>query len=351
MNNPIIESFSVVTDKEQWTYYLHKSFEFDFYHTWHYHSLDERGTPLLFVYEEDDDFVAIPFLKREIEGANLFDLTSVYGYSGPVSNRRMTDIPELMKLNFGEAFKDFLRRDKVISVFSRLHPFLQQNMLLNQLGGLQSNGKTVYIDFSVSLEEQRKNYNKRLLRQIRQLRKKSYTIKEAVSEEEVEMFTDIYRENMDRLYASSEYYYSKEYFQKLVNNQNLSCKLVLVYDDCKVICGAIVGCSKCIIRNHLSATHKDYIKDSPSKLLTDEISVIGREMGLHYFHLGGGVGGKEDSLFAFKSSFSPLFLDDYIWCYIANEEAYQLLVQQNNIQANHNQQKFFPLYRVKPQAS
>ncbi len=343
--NKVNECFLLVIDKQQWTNYLNKSIEFDFYHTWFYHSIDERGKPLLFVYEEESDFIAIPFIKREIVDSDLFDLTSVYGYSGPVSNRRMEDIPFFMILNFKLAFEEFLREYKIVSVFSRLHPFIKQNILLNHLGGLRDNGKTVYIDFSISLEKQRENYHKRLLRQIRQLREKTYVIKEATTQKEIEIFTEIYQENMDRLFASADYYYGKEYFQNLVNNQFFSCKLMLIYDDDKIICGAIVGCSNSIIRNHLSATHVDYIKDSPSKLLTDEISVIGRNMGLQYFHLGGGVGGKEDSLFSFKASFSNLFLEDYIWCYIANEEAYQLLVDQKKNQ-DHNQ-TFFPLYRSK----
>ena len=342
MNNEILKRFLVVTDEEQWTNYIDKSCEFDFYHSWYYHSIDKRGKPLLFVYEEENDFIAIPFLKRKISDSDLFDLTSVYGYSGPVSNKKMDDISAAMQSNFEFAFKDFLVEDRVISVFSRLHPFFKQNLLLNQLGGIRSNGKTIYIDFSVSLDQQREKYHKRLLRQVKQLRKKPYYIKEATTEEELEAFTEIYQENMDRLFAAKEYYYSKDYFQKLINNKN-NCKLILIYEEDKVICGAIVGYSGRIIRNHLSATHKDYVKDSPSKLLTDEISVIGRNMGLHYFHLGGGVGGKEDSLFAFKSNFSDLFLDDHIWCYIANEDAYQFLVKQKNIP--DTDLSFFPLYR------
>lgn len=343
MNYKMIERFFVVTDKEQWTNYINKSFEFEFYHSWYYHSIDKRGKPLLFIYEEEDDFIAIPFLKREITNSEWYDLTSVYGYSGPVSNRKMEDIKPEMIRHFEIIFKDFLKENNIISVFSRLHPFFKQNLLLNQLGGIKNNGKTIYIDLSVSLEKQQENYHKRLLRQIRQLRKKPYIIREASTEEEITLFTAIYQENMNRLSASTDYYYSKDYFHKLITNKDFNCKLILIYDEAKIICGAIIGYSDHIIRNHLSATHSDYVKDSPSKLLTDEISVIGRKMGLHYFHLGGGVGGKEDSLFAFKSHFSNLYLDDYIWCYIANEEVYNLLVEQNKNQ-NKNQ-KIFPLYR------
>ncbi|HTN21394.1 MAG TPA: hypothetical protein VL125_13005 [Pelobium sp.] len=344
MDNKTAKCFLVLTNKEQWTSYINKSFEFDFYHSWDYHVVNNHtGEPLLFVYEEGHDFIAIPFLKRAVPDSNLSDLTSAYGYLGPVSNKKMKDITSSMKLNFELAFKEFVKEHHVVSVFSRLHPFFQQNLLLSHLGGVQDNGKTIYMDFSVSLDEQRKRYHSRLLRQIRQLRKRSYIIKEATTDKEIASFTEIYQENMLRLAAAPNYYFSKAYFQKLIGNQSINCKLILIYEEEKIICGAIIGYSAGIIRNHLSATHKDHIKDSPSKLLTDEISVIGRNMGMQYFHLGGGLGGKDDSLFAFKSNFSKLVLDDHIWCYIADEKVYHSLVEQRDI--HPNRRTFFPLYR------
>jgi len=78
--------------------------------------------------------------------------------------------------------------------------------------------------------------------------------------------------------------------------------------------------------------------------MTDEISVIGRRLGKKIFHLGGGVGGKEDSLFNFKRLFSNLQVKDRIWCYINDEPAYNDLVLRSGIETNQ-ETPFFPLYR------
>ena len=110
-----------------------------------------------------------------------------------------------------------------------------------------------------------------------------------------------------------------------------------------MICGAIVVWSDGVIRNHLSATSESHIRLSPSKLLTDEISLLGRRLGMKYFHLGGGVGGKEDTLFNFKSAFSDLVLEDNIWCFVADKDVYNYLVKEKNIKTN---QDHFPLYRA-----
>ncbi len=332
----------IITQKEEWTKYTDQSFDYCIYHTWYYHSLDKRGSPLLFVYKEVDTFIAIPLIKREIADSKMFDFTSVYGYSGPISNKQFNEIDSQIILNFELSFKDFVKNEQSISVFSRLHPFFNQLLLLNKMGGIKSNGKTIYMDLTMTLEQQRENYNKRLLRQVKQLRKKEYVIKEANTINEVRIFTNMYKENMDRLSATDDYYFDETYFANMLLSKELKCKLILIYSGTEAICGAIIAFSNSIIRNHLSATNYNYIKESPSKLLTDEISIIGRKMGLKYFHLGGGVGGKEDSLFTFKSYFSNLFIEDYIWCYVSDDHAYQTLVNDKNIIPNSN---FFPLYR------
>ncbi|EOR93845.1 hypothetical protein ADIARSV_2982 [Arcticibacter svalbardensis MN12-7] len=336
---------SVITQKEEWTNYLNKSYTYDFCHTWHYHSLSKIGYPLLFVYHQQDDFIAVPLLKRSIKSTDLFDLTSVYGYSGPVSNKSFNAIQEEMMLNFEHSFKEFMKAERCICVFSRLNPFIGQSALLQRIGSVCCNGKTIYMDLQQSLEEQRAKYNKRLLRQIRQLRKENYEIKEHDSQHEIKVFTRMYKENMDRLSASKDYYFDEDYFFKILQTKEFNSKLVLVYHGTEMICGAVIICSMNVIRNHLSATNKDYLKESPSKLLTDEISVVGRQMGMKYFHLGGGVGGKEDSLFAFKASFSNLYLDDHLWCLIADQEAYQFLVNKGKIEVDNG---YFPLYRTVP---
>lgn len=326
----------------EWDARIQKAANYDFYHTWHYHSLEKNGEPLLFVYEEGSVFIALPLLKREINNSGLFDLTSVYGYSGPVSNLKFTDISDQLLENFKNSFLNFMKSSRYISLFSRLNPFIDQKVLIEKIGGLWDNGKTVYMDLSIPIEEQRAGYEKRLGRQIRQLRKMPYHIKEASSAMEIQLFTAMYNENMLRLGASQRYFYDEAYFTKLLTSGK-ECKLIVIYDGEEMICGAVIMCAGNVIRNHLSATANAYVHHSPSKLLTDEISVIGRQLGKRYFHLGGGLEGKEDSLFKFKFSFSTLLLDDNTWRFVSDPLVYNDLVRERNDHSNLN---YFPLYRV-----
>ncbi|WP_225874766.1 GNAT family N-acetyltransferase [Pedobacter hiemivivus] len=340
---PALE-YKVITSEspDKWLNYVRKAVNYDFYHTLHYHTLDKRGDPILFVYEEGETFIALPLLKRRIELVNYSDFTSSYGYAGPISNEKFELLSNSLIENFKNSFFSFMKDNQAVSVFSRLNPFINQSFLLEKIGGLRSNGRTIYMDLTQSLEEQRARYDKRLYRQIRQLRKKEYLIKEANTQEEIRLFTSMYNKNMLRLSADKSYFFDEAYFTSLLNNPDLKCTLILIYDGDEMICGSTIIWTDSIIRNHLSATSASHIHLSPSKLLTDEISVIGRTLGMKYFHLGGGVGGKEDTLFMFKSLFSDLFLKDYIWCYIADEQIYDQLVEQKKVNPDSN---YFPLYR------
>lgn len=341
-NNLLSTKYKIITDSEQWDWYLKKSVSHDSYHTLHYYQLDKRGDPMLFVYENANTFIALPLLKRNIEQGDFFDFTSSYGYTGPVSNKKFEELSNVVIAQFRDSFTNFMRHNRAVSVFSRLNPFIDQCALLDKIGGIRNNGRTIYIDLTQSLDEQRGQYDKRLYRQIRQLRKRGYRIKYADTQEEVRLFTEMYNNNMRRLQAAQSYFFTEDYFNALLKNSEFNCRLLLIYDGDQMICGATVMWSNEVIRNHLSATSESHIQDSPSKLLTDEISVMGRELGMKFFHLGGGVGGREDTLFRFKLAFSNRLLEDNIWCYVADEQVYDQLVAKKNITGNND---YFPLYR------
>ncbi|WP_316791802.1 GNAT family N-acetyltransferase [Pedobacter frigoris] len=334
----------IVRNKIEWIRYIERALIYEAYHTWHYHSLNTEGEPLLFVFEMAHVFIALPLIKRCVPNTSYFDLTSVYGYTGPVSNVDFSQLDASTIAHFKSEFIDFMNEEKCICVFSRLHPFLNQNVLLDYIGGVRDNGNTIYMDLNRSVGEQIANYHPRLARQIRQLRNAGYLIKEASNKEEIRVFTDMYNENMDRLNASSNYYFTEEYFEGLLSSTEFSAKLILIYKGDEITSGAIIFLSQHIVRNHLSATAIEYLGESPSKLLTDEISIVGRVNKSAFFHLGGGVGGKEDSLFKFKSYFSDLRKKDSIWCYVNNPQVYNELAFQVEGVVDSTS-SFFPAYR------
>jgi len=333
-----------IHQEREWKQIVQRSLDYDSYHTWQYHNLTKDGTPVLLIYNEGDNFIALPLLKRNIPNSELFDMTSVYGYTGPISNLRFNTIPLQMKDNFKKDLIEFLKENNIVSVFSRLNPFLNQLPLMNTFQGIHDNGNGVVIDLYQSLEEQRSKYESSLLKQVRKVKNLGFYVVDSKNPEAIKEFADIYTENMKRVGATSYYMFTEEYFRNFLNSMDFHSKLIMVYHEGKAVCGGIVLFTQKIIQSHLSATRTSYLKYSPAKLLTDEISQLGRQLGMRYYNLGGGLGFTKDSLFDFKSSFSDNYYDYKTWRYISDPENYLKLIQKANIDPE-NAVDFFPLYR------
>ncbi|GAA4087121.1 GNAT family N-acetyltransferase [Mucilaginibacter panaciglaebae] len=338
--------YTVLTpiDSDQWHYYLRKANAFDFYHSCQYHAIENSDEPLLFLYECGEDFVAIPLIKRAIEDSCYFDLTSAYGYVGPISNRTFNDGDSAFLDNMREAFLEFMDHERIVSLFSRLHPIINQDQIINKIGGSYCNGQTVAIDLDLPIDEQRKVYRRDHSRAIKILHEKGFYIKNESTSSGVETFVPIYHENMRRVNASETYFFDETYFNNLLSAKEFSVYLLLVYYEDVAVAGGIFSFTRDIVQVHLLSTATEYLRYSPTKMLIDEISQIARKRNMRYLHLGGGFGGKNDSLFAWKAGFSDWHLNFNTWRYIHNPKVYNELIEANQLDQVPNTD-FFPLYR------
>ena len=333
--------FEVIdVNNPKWEKLVKSSALYDFHHTSFYHQIDNHFTSLIFVAEDENDFIALPLVLRPIEKALWVDFTSVYGYCGPISNRKEFNFDQDFIDFFQLKLKEYCKEKNVVSLFSRLHPLIAQQSIFINMGEVSPLNKTVIIDLKLSLEEQKRQYRKSNKSELNQLRRKGFYVEEAKSTEDVDRFIDIYYETMGRVKASPYYYFSKEYFHSFLNNTHFQNKLLLAKFENKIIAGAIFTITDKIMQYHLAGTSEEFIKVTPMKLILDEARLLGIDLSLDYLHLGGGVGGSDDdSLFRFKSGFSNLYFQFSVWKYIFNEEVY------NQLSENKKESSFFPLYR------
>jgi len=334
-----------LAQKSDWDNYVSKALEYDFYHTWDYQNIAKNGEPLLFVYEENDDFIAFPMLKRPIPNTNYYDFHSVYGYPGPISNKKFEHLGEQFLLNFQEYLLQFLKDQKCISVFTKFHPFINQTLAVEKLGGIFDNGKTVAIDLTIPLEEQRNKYRTSTFKDIIKARDLGFTVREMQGQEDIALFTNLYKQSMTRVGATSFYMFDEEYFTALLKSDQCKAKLLMVYFEEKLICGSIVTETQDVLQAHLLATDKNYLKYSPAKYIIDEICLMGRQHGKKYFNLGGGVGFKDNSLLEWKLGFSDLVLPHQSWRFVVNQQVYNELVEESG-HGIDDKTDFFPLYRL-----
>lgn len=302
-----------IDQKREWRDVINRSIHYDFYHTWYYHSLDKGGEPILIVYESEGNFIAFPFVIKQHNSIDR-NLASVYGYTGPLSNKSFEDWDINALKDFHTEFLAFFRAGKYGIATTRLHPFMDQVRLLENIGGEFKEGKSVAIDLSTSIDEQRKGYRRNLWRDIEKLRRKGYHLKEG-SSNDIHSFISIYWENMKRIAADEVYLFNEQYFFDFIGSEDFDVKLFFVIAGKQPICASIVTLTNGIIQGYLIGTREEYLSESPAKFLVDQVSVIGRKLGMKYYNLGGGLNFEEDKLFKWKSGFSRLYLNSNKWTF------------------------------------
>ena len=106
-----------------------------------------------------------------------------------------------------------------------------------------------------------------------------------------------------------------------------------------------------IVQAHLAGTNEGLRQLSPLKVLLDDARSWARNRGNHVLHLGGGRGGKEDSLFAFKARFSARRHAFHTGRWILEPRLYRELVEarwRGLGSCDSTGEGFFPAYRARP---
>jgi lipid II:glycine glycyltransferase (peptidoglycan interpeptide bridge formation enzyme) len=154
---------------------------------------------------------------------------------------------------------------------------------------------------------------------------------------------------MRRVSADLFYLFSDDYFAdlRLVLGDRLHlCTLLSPGNE--LAAAGLFTVNNRVAQAYLAGTVEKYLRVAPSKPMIYSEMLWAKENGPDVLHLGGGVGGKKDYLFQFKSGFLKLRSDFYTYRMILNERRYSLLVdlwksQQSGTAQNNSD--WFPQYR------
>lgn len=336
--------FNAIKDQESWARRI-SHYNHDFYHTWDFHSLSKsngEGDPVLFYLEQDGETIAFPLLERSIIGTEYKDLTSVYGYPGPL----FSTVDTVLQNTLLNSLLTKISELGYISIFSRLHPIINGDTLASSL----NIGDVVYFDLTQSIETIYASMRKVHRRDVRKLKQSDLVLKKhnRITALEISEFKHIYDTTMNQLQARDYYYFNKEYYKNLVNSDQYSVSLYTVYSNNKAISSAMMVRTGVFGQYHLSGTLPDFYKENSTKLILATTMEDMHQAGLKYFVLGGGVGAERDSLFDFKYGFGRNTAPFNVMKQVLNQSTYNELVTNHFEELGINCQdeiQFFPLYR------
>jgi len=263
------------------------------------------------------DGTVFPCIVREWE--DVHDVTGPYGFGGPVGDAA-----------FYDAYEEWCREQGVVTTFTWFHPRFQ-NQRYSRFH-VEPRGGTVAWRLEGDLFEGLHRHHRRA---VRKARESGIETRITVAPADLGGFASLYERTMAEKGAESFYYFPADYWHALAGHDWLVLFEALQDGETRAALLGLTGGGW--LHYHLGASERT---GGANNLLFLEAAEWARNQGLERFHLGGGVGGADDSLLQFKLRFDEGgLIESAVGKAIHDEVRYREL-------GGEGYDGFFPAYRA-----
>jgi GNAT acetyltransferase-like protein len=257
--------------------------------------LDPGRSVLLHLGDRCGD-VVFPAIVREVPGGAR-DVTTPYGYGGPVATG-----PDPPTARFWSLYQAWCEENGVVTSFVRFHPLFANQR--SAPGGVHVEPLSSTVGWRLRVPDLFDGMHEHHRRTCRKARRAGVAVTARESPAELSAFASLYQETIGRVGAREFYFFSPPYWEALTR---LGTRLVLFDAE---VGGEVVASALCFATHpwlhfHLGATAERGRAVGAGNLVFYEAACWARDLGYERFHLGGGVGGRDDSLLMFKRRFDP----------------------------------------------
>jgi serine/alanine adding enzyme len=294
-----------------------------------------QGRPVFLHHPQSS--IVFPALVREARNGYA-DVGTPIGYGGPVAcgGARAEDFPD--------AYERWCAEHGVVATFARFHPVLANQRLAEGRWHVEQIGHSIgwRLD-GRDAEEVLAAIDAHHRRVVRKAQRAGVHVATAIGPEELAGFVDLYRETMRRRDASPFYFFPEEYWLHLANELGDSLLRFDAYEDGELAASILCLAAPPLLHYHLGASSERGQSLGANHVLFYETAAWAAANGFSLFHLGGGVGGFEDSLYEFKRRFDPGGkLAATLGKAVHDEDAYRALAGVDAIEYGG----YFPAYRA-----
>jgi hypothetical protein len=286
------------------------------YDTYHLPAYQELCAPAgtqswLFVYDDAEATAAVPLTLRPLPpvvaeaSGYRFDATSIYGYPGPIV-RGSPAGPAWCK-EFCAWLEEELRLLSVVTAFVRNNPLVGDSDLMAHGAFVRaSTSPTVGVDLTLVEEERLRQASGSHRRQLRKTRSYQLSYGPDRSDAAIADFVECYRDTMDRHGAAAAYRIDAARVAALLEGLGEHGELWIARESTgRAVSAALFLRTNGIVQYHLGGTRAGSYELGASRALFEAVAEAGHRRGDRWLHLGGGLGGANDSLMRFKAGFGP----------------------------------------------
>ncbi len=257
----------------------------------------EEGTPAFLHLEGDGGDVVFACLVREAAGG-VRDVITPYGYGGPVATG-----PEPPVARFWELYERWCASRGILTSFIRFHPLFANHRFAAPSVRLERYADTT--GWRLYLADLFAGMDGRHRTSCRKARKEGVTVRVLPAPGDLSGFVALYEETMRRLDVGDFYLFPQSYWDSLTGPLRRQVLLAEAVAGGDVVASALCFATPPWLHYHLSAASERGRALGAGNLVLYETAEWARGHGYEVFHLGGGAGGQEDSLAAFKRRFDP----------------------------------------------
>ncbi|WP_431029544.1 peptidoglycan bridge formation glycyltransferase FemA/FemB family protein [Lysinibacillus sp. LZ02] len=344
-------------EREKWDSIVKGFKNYDVYYLANYtkaFKVHGDGEPTLFYYEDGNIKAINVVMKRDVADDQKFigkilpntfyDLTTPYGYGGFLVEGNIAE-NSLKALDY--EYSSFCEKEGIISEFVRFHPVLNNNEHAKNFYNVTNLGKTITLPLTSS-DEIWNNLSTNKKRWVKKNVEVGVKIYWGRNPELFKQFKQMYDKTMEKNNAKDYYYFNEDFYKSVLHDMSYNSLIFYaVYEEQKVAMVLVIY-GENNIHHHLSASVQEFQHLAPTNLLMYEVACWGSENGFNSFHMGGGVGSNEDTLYKFKQGFNKKSNTNFsIGKKIFNVEKYKQLIEIRKMEEGFDESTlFFPLYRM-----
>ena len=293
-----------------------------------------------------------PVIRRTIPGTPQSDLSSVYGYGGPLAIGTPTPVE---RAAFTDAFQGFARAQDAVAEFCLLHPVLDaaQTALLPD-GSTRTYRKEVVIaDLTLPLPQIWARIEERQRKAALAARKAGVVVVASdLSDPELDAYHALYLRTMQAVGAKPFWHFPDRYFHNCrdcVGPDHVT--LYNALHEGRVVASFFHIHMFDTVYYHFSCSEPEARKLNPTSLLMLDSLIWAKSAGYRLFHMGGGRTDGQDSLFTFKHAFSGQTIPLHSTQRVLDPEAYARLTEAAKLRETERhgaplESAYFPRYRL-----
>jgi hypothetical protein len=279
-----------------------------------------------FIFSKNGSFLMYPFLKQEISQAEgYFDITTPYGYGGPIAN---TDSFDFLQEAY-DCFYDEAKNKNIIAEVIKFHPLINNHLSIEGIfrGDILEICPTVYVDLDIDDDLRWKSiYTHANRKNINKAKRNKMGVRFEQGEVAWMEFQKLYEANLDHNKVDPFYYFSSQYYQMIRENLETNYVLVSCEMENKIVTSMLVFLGGAFAHCHLIGTDQTSKSLGGNNLLHHELILWCKEKKCKFLHIGGGRSSSEtDNLYRFKANFSDKSAKFMIGENVLNVEKYEEL--------------------------